>query len=88
MLAVAVMAGRRVYNWLSIVEPAPPDPADVYDDSPGGPIGPTDWSGVDVPALISAVIVGFTVLVALRLLVSHEMAAAFDYVMKTSGGDN
>ena len=88
MLFVGVLAGRSAYNWLSIVESVPANPADDYGDSPGGPIGPTDWNGVDVPALISAMIVGLTVLVALRLLISHEMVAAFDYVMKTSGGDD
>jgi hypothetical protein len=84
LLVPGYFVGRKAFRWLSIYDPDTPSEAGDFDDGPGGPVGPTSWDGIDVPALIAAVVIGLTVDIALRLLITHKMVAAFDYSLSDS----
>ncbi len=88
MLVPGYFVGQSVFRHLSVTEPPKPDGSADYDSGPGGPVGPTDWGAIEWGALLPALILGFTVCVSLRLLVTHEMVAAFDYVMRSANEDN
>ena len=71
IMVIGCLAGRATYQF---VNPR-------FRHKSGGDLNPKELDD-DWPALIASFIVGFTVMVFIRGLVSHEMAAAFEYEFK------
>ena len=89
MFVPSFFVGRAVFSWLSVREPEQlVVTGDDYHDGSISPSEPPNWGAVEWSAFVPAIIIGFTVCIALRLLVTHEMAAAFAYETASSSDDD
>ena len=86
VLVPGFFVGRAVFRRLSTQEPEHLNDSADYDE--GMVHGPIDLGSIEWSALIPAVIIGLTVCIALRLLLTHEMVRALDQMESNYGSED